>query len=77
MVHKNEVTIIGYNHDKKNVVIPKKINGLPVVAIDSGAFQDPSLSGFTDTMKLNSVVVPKSVKINKYTFDSNTKIIRQ
>jgi len=77
MVYENEVTIIGYNHDKKNVVIPREINGLPVVAIDSGAFQVQSSSRFPNTMNLNSVVVPKSVKIEKYTFDSDTKIIRK
>jgi len=80
MIYKNGVTIIGYNHDKKDVIIPAKINGLPVVAIDSGAFQVQSFH-LKFPMKLTRIVIPESIKINekKYpdTFHRDTEIIRK
>jgi len=53
MIYKNEITIIAYNHNKKNVVIPEKIKGLPVVAIGRAVFSDREFA---------SVVIPDSVK---------------
>jgi len=54
MTYKNEITIIGYNHYEREVVIPDKIKGLPVVAISNFAFADNQLT---------NVVIPNSVKI--------------
>ena len=76
MVYKNEVTIIGYNRDEKDVVIPREIKGLPVVAIACGAFDVPFYH-MRRKMELTSIVIPKSVKIDEYVFDSNTEIIRK
>jgi len=53
MAYKNKITIIGYNHDAKDVVIPREINGLPVVAIENFVF---SWNGLTN------VIIPDSVK---------------
>jgi hypothetical protein len=73
MTYKGEVTVIGYNHYmivKANIVIPEKIDGLPVVAIGEEAFANPYLEG--TPIYLKSVVIPKSVKIiGENAFDGN------
>jgi hypothetical protein len=52
MIHKNTVTIIGYGGSSKTVVIPERINNLPVVAIGDFAFLGNQLT---------SVIIPNSV----------------
>jgi hypothetical protein len=52
-VSNGAVTITGYKGITKDVVIPERINGLPVVAIGSSVF---------DEAQLTSVVIPNSVK---------------
>ena len=52
------ITIIGYSGASKDLVIPEKINNLPVVSIGQNAFA---------SKQLNSVVIPNSVK----TIDEN------
>jgi len=63
IVYKNTITIIGYHHSARNVVIPSEINGLPVVAIGEGAFS---------RKKLTNVSIPDSVKtIGDHAFAEN------
>ncbi len=52
LIHKNEVTIIGYNWYKTDVVIPVKISGLPVTRIGDYVFANNNLT---------SIVIPDSV----------------
>ena len=70
MIYKNTITIIGYNRTEteKDVIIPEKIDGLPVVAIGDGALRNDQLT---------SVVILISVKeIGKNAFHENVKITR-
>jgi len=48
------VEIVGYHGNDKDLVIPERINGLPVIAIGNRVFAHDSLS---------SVVIPNSVQI--------------
>jgi hypothetical protein len=76
MVHKNEITIIGYNHNKKNIVIPEKINGLPVVAIGDYAFYYHNWK--EEENLTTSLVIPNSVKtIGNSAFEGSrlTKVV--
>ncbi|GHV86974.1 hypothetical protein AGMMS50255_2700 [Spirochaetia bacterium] len=52
LIRQNKITIIGYNRETKDVVIPEKINGIPVVAIGDMAFGRKALT---------SVIIPNSV----------------
>jgi|GEM_PF-1811521 len=52
-VEKKTITITGYKGETKDVVIPRAIDALPVVAIGVKAFEDK---------KLTNVVIPDSVK---------------
>ncbi|GHV79949.1 hypothetical protein AGMMS49944_17400 [Spirochaetia bacterium] len=62
-IKNQSITIVGYRGTNKDVVIPEKINGLPVVAIGGGAFREEHLT---------SVVIPNSViTIGKYAFSEN------
>jgi hypothetical protein len=79
-----------YNNNTKDLVIPREINGLPVVAIGDYAFEDNQLTNVVipDSVKtigdyafakneLTEVIIPKSVKeIKKNVFDENVKIIK-
>jgi hypothetical protein len=58
MIYKGTVTIIGYNRDDPRVVIPARINGLPVSAIGIGVF---AYEFYGNQLKLTSVTIPNSV----------------
>jgi hypothetical protein len=49
------VTITGYTGTAKNIVIPEKINGLPVTAIGNRAFADKQLTGVTIPGSVTSI----------------------
>ena len=49
------ITITGYWGSVKNVVIPEKINGLPVVAIGESAFRENHLTSITLPNSLTSI----------------------
>ena len=84
-IENDSITIIDYNHDSKNIIIPEKINGLPVKTIGNGAFYDNELTSviIPDSVKtidddafaynkLTSVIIPDSVKtIDDYAFADN------
>jgi hypothetical protein len=84
-------TITGYIGSEKDIVIPKKINKLPVVGIAEGAFADNQLTSVTIPNsvigigpgafyqnQLTSVTIPNSVtSIGDGAFDANVKITRQ
>jgi hypothetical protein len=83
------VNILKYNGSVKDIIIPEKINGLPVVAIEIVAFADKQLTsviipgsvksigfGAFSENKLTSVTIPNSVTIANNAFDSNVKITR-
>jgi hypothetical protein len=53
MIYRNTITIIGYNREERNVVIPEKINNLPVETIGYRVFAGRYLT---------SIVIPNSVK---------------
>ena len=85
MIYKKKITIIGYNHDEKDIVIPEKINELPVIAIGEWAFIGYNLISIIipDTVKiigigafannrLTNVIIPESVEIiDMYAFSNN------
>jgi len=90
-VEKKGITIAGYKGKIKDVVIPAKIDGLPVVAIGEFAFRNNKLTNvvipdsvetigdwaFYDN-KLTNIVIPNTVKtIGDLAFDDNVKIIRE
>lgn len=75
MMYKNEVTITRYNGRGGNVIIPERINDMPVVAIESSAFTYSRITSITipDTVRtigseafagnsLTEVNIPNSVK---------------
>ena len=63
----SEITIIKYIGDKSKIVIPTKINGMPVTSIGKGAFR-----GLTF---LESVTIPHGfVKIEEYAFCDNDSL---
>lgn len=54
------ITVTGYSGDEKNIVLPEKIDGKPVVAIASKAFE---------LQKFESIKIPESVTdIGSYAF---------
>ena len=79
-----QVTIIGYTSIDKDVIIPRKIKGLPVTKIGEKAFKGSNLitsvsipssvveiedQAFEGCVKTTSVVIPDSVtRIGKYAF---------
>jgi energy-converting hydrogenase Eha subunit A len=68
MIHKNTITIIGYGGSSKTVVIPERINNLPVVAIGYMAFAGDELT---------SVTIPNSVTaigIQAFQFNQLTSV---
>jgi hypothetical protein len=66
-IENSVVTIVNYIGNKDDVVIPKEIKGYPVVKIADKAFYDK----FHEA-KLNSVIIPNSVKtIGDYAFSGN------
>jgi len=82
---KKKITITGYKGKRKNVVIPSKIDGLPVVAIAYSAFSNYHLidswlsnpfatfdTPAFDSNQLTNVVIPDSVTtIGKAAFANN------
>ena len=65
-IENREVTITGYIGERKNVVIPDRINNLPVTSIDRWAFYEKGLV---------SVTIPDSVKkIGRFAFENNKLI---
>jgi hypothetical protein len=86
-----KITITGYKGSVKSVVIPEKINGLPVVAIGDYAFPCNHLTSITlpnsvtyigdyafKDNSITSVVIPNSVKsLSNYAFDFNVRITRR
>jgi len=86
-----EITIWGYSiYATRDVVIPERINGLPVVAIGSGAFLNNQLTSVTipnsvisigglafANNQLTSVFIPNSVShIAEDAFDDNVNKFR-
>jgi hypothetical protein len=85
MTYKDTITIIGYGGSSKNVVIPEKLNNLPVVAIGESAFAERQLTSVVIpnsvveirgqafwSNKLTSVAIPNSVvKIGNQAFSGN------
>ncbi len=79
MTYKNEITIIDYNGTAKDVVIPERINGLPVAHIGVYAFSWNDLTSVSipNTVKticyrafcgneLTSLIIPESVVSIEY-----------
>jgi hypothetical protein len=68
-VKNNRIIITGYKGKKRDIVIPEKINDLPVVEIGGEAFYENCLS---------KVIIPNSVEtIGELAFDGDVKIIRK
>lgn len=65
----DEITINGYNGRKKNLVIPSKISGMPVVDVNGLKFKHKRTKD-----KLESVKIPGSVKIIFNSFDEMPKL---
>ena len=42
-----QITITGYNGTATSIVIPDEVNGMPIVAIGDGAFQNKQLTSVT------------------------------
>ena len=75
----NDYTVIGYNGDEEEVIIPSKYEGKPVVAIKDSAFtecefekvtiaasvEEIGVAAFKDCENLESVNIPASVTIIK------------
>ena len=84
-VNNGQITITEYRGQARDVVIPERINGLPVVAIGEWAFADNQLTSVTIPNsvthigdeafawnKLTSVAIPNSVTyIGDYAFFRN------
>ena len=67
------ITILGYNGTATAVRIPDRINNLPVVEIEPGAFQPGSSEG--NTFGITSVVIPNTVtKIGDSAFRSQSNL---
>jgi len=63
-VNEGNITITGYKGNARNIIIPERINGLPVTAIGDEAFaghNDVRTSMYISN--LNSVIIPDTVKI--------------
>jgi len=86
-----KITITGYNGEAKNVVIPDRINNIPVTTIGGSSFAGMRLTNITipDTItciegsafyrnKLTNVTIPRSVTdIGWGAFDFKVKVTRR
>jgi len=75
----NDIEIIKYIGKEKNVVIPKKINGLKVISIGEKAFKDKEIQSII--LNENIVYIKKNAfqknKIIEIKIPENIKVIEQ